>query len=80
MRCRVRSWSGVGKVYEDCDGDLREGNANCNDGLSQRVDGEYFNDWKHDRRFLSLSVWMSQESDISRMMRSSLSSARLARL
>ena len=72
MRCRVPSWSGVGKVYEDCDSDLREGNANCNDGLSQRVDGGYFNDRNNDQRYLSLSIWMSQESDVSRMIRSSL--------
>ena len=46
MRCRVRSWLGVGKVYDDCDGDLRKGNTNCNDGLSQRLDRGYFNDKK----------------------------------
>ena len=80
MRCRVRSWSGVGKVYEDCDSDFKEGNANFNDGLSQRVDGGYFNDWNNDQRYLSLSIWMSQESDVSRMIPSSHSLARLARL
>ena len=28
----------------------KEGNANCDDGLSQRVDEGYFNNWKHDRK------------------------------